>query len=62
MRPLYARSPSHASTAGRTVSEPSIATATTSIVPTEKDMNSLSPDRNIPAIAMSTVMPETSTA
>ena len=50
------------STAGRTVSEPSIATATTIIVPTEKDMNVLSPERNMPAIAIRTVMPETSTA
>ena len=39
------------------MSEPSIATATTSIVPTENDMNVLSPERNIPAIAIMTVMP-----
>ena len=32
-RPLSTRSPSHASTAGRTVSEPNMATATTMIVP-----------------------------
>ena len=43
--------------AGSTVSEPIIATATTIIVPTEKDMNVLSPERNMPAIAMRTVMP-----
>ena len=43
--------------AGSTVSEPIIATATTIIVPTEKDMNVLSPERNMPAIAISTVMP-----
>ena len=62
MRPLSTRSPSFESTAGSTVSEPIIATATTIIVPTEKDMNVLSPDRNMPAIAIRTVMPETSTA
>ena len=48
--------------AGSTVSEPIIATATTSIVPTENDMNVLSPERNMPAIAIITVMPEMSTA
>ena len=62
MRPFSTRSPSFESSAGRTVSEPSIATATTSIVPTEKDMNVLSPERNMPAIAIRTVMPETRTA
>ena len=62
MRPRSTLSPSLESTAGSTVSEPSIATATTSIVPTEKDMNVVSPDRNMPAIAISTVKPETSTA
>ena len=61
-RPLSTWSPSLESTAGSTVSEPSIATATTIIAPTEKDMNVLSPERNMPAIAISTVMPETSTA
>ena len=44
------------------MSEPIIATATTIIVPTEKDMNVLSPERNMPAIAIRTVMPETRTA
>ena len=62
MRPFSTRSPSFESTAGSTVSEPSMATATTIIVPTEKDMNVLSPERNMPAIAIRTVMPETSTA
>ena len=61
-RPFSTRSPSLESIAGSTVSEPSIATATTIIVPTEKDMNVLSPERNMPAIAIRTVMPETSTA
>ena len=59
IRPFSTRSPSFESTAGRTVREPIIATATTSIVPTEKDMNVLSPERNMPAIAIRTVMPET---
>ena len=40
------------------MSEPSIATATTIIVPIEKDMNVLSPEKNMPAIAIRTVMPE----
>ena len=44
MRPFSTLSPSRESRAGRTVSEPTIATATTIIVPTEKDMNVLSPD------------------
>ena len=35
--------------------------ATTSIVPIEKDMNVLSPDRNMPPIAIRTVMPDTRT-
>ena len=44
------------------MSEPIIATATTIIVPIEKDMNDLSPERNMPAMAMRTVMPEMRTA
>ena len=44
------------------MSEPSIATATTIIVPTENDMNDLSPERNMPAIAIRTVIPDTRTA
>ena len=62
IRPFSTLSPSFESSAGSTVSEPSIATATTIIVPTEKDMNVLSPERNMPAIAIRTVMPDTSTA
>ena len=61
-RTLSTRSPSQDSTAGSTVSEPTIATATTIIVPIANDMNVLSPEKNIPAIAISTVMPEISTA
>ena len=60
--PFSTLSPSFESSAGRTVTEPIIATKTTIIVPTEKDMNVLSPERNMPAIATITVMPETSTA
>ena len=58
MRPFSTRSPSFESTAGRTVSEPIIATATTIIVPIDIEMNVLSPENSIPAIAISTVMPE----
>ena len=61
-RTLSTRSPSQDSIAGRTVSEPSIATATTIIVPTANDMNVLSPEKNIPAMAIMTVTPEISTA
>src|SRR5205823_10669473 len=46
--------------AGRTVSEPSTATATTIIVATPKPMNVLSPVKSIPAIAIMTVRPERS--
>ena len=62
MRPFSTLSPSTDRIAGSTVSEPSIATATTIIVPTANDMNVLSPEKNIPAIAMITVKPEISTA
>ena len=62
MRPFSTRSPSLPRRAGSTVSEPIIATATTIIVPIEKDMNVLSPERNMPAMAISTVMPEIRTA
>ena len=55
-------SPSQERIAGRTVSEPIIATATTIIVPIANDMNVLSPETSIPAIAIITVMPEISTA
>ena len=62
IRPFSILSPSLPSSAGSTVSEPIIATKTTSIVPTEKDMKVLSPEKNMPAIAIRTVKPETSTA
>ena len=47
---------------GSTVSEPIMATATTIIVPIANDMNVLSPESSMPAIAMITVKPEISTA
>ena len=56
------RAPTFDSTAGSTVSEPSIATATTTIVPVANDVNVAAPARYIPAIAIITVIPETSTA
>ena len=55
-------SPSFDSTAGRTVTEPSMATATTSIVPTANEAKTALPARNMPAMAIITVTPETSTA
>jgi hypothetical protein len=58
MRPRSTPSPSRESSAGRTVSEATIATATTDIVPTENDMKVASPLKSIPAIAISTVAPE----
>ena len=62
IRPFSTRSPSQDKTAGSTVSEPIIATATTRIVPIPNEMNIWSPENSIPAIATITVMPETSTA
>ena len=61
-RPFSTLSPSLEMTAGRTVTLPSIATATTSIVPTAKEVKTALPARNMPAIAIITVRPETSTA
>ena len=54
--------PRKESIAGRKVIEPSIATATTSIVPMPKPMKIALPANSSPAIAVSTVMPEISTA
>ena len=48
--------------AGRNVSEPATATATTAIVQVANETNVRLPARNMPAIAMITVRPETSTA
>ena len=61
-RPFSTRSPSQRQHAGRTVTEPSIATATTMIVPVREADERLEPVKNMPAIATITVRPETSTA
>ena len=61
-RPFSTRSPSQEIIAGSTVREPIIATATTSIAPSPRPMNDLSPEKNMPAIAPITVRPEISTA
>ena len=44
------------------MSDPSIATATTTIVPVANDVKVAAPAKYIPAIAIITVKPETSTA
>ena len=62
MRPRSTRSPSFESAAGRTVSEPTTAQSTTSIVPNAIEVKILLLAMNIPAIAISTVTPEISTA
>ena len=56
------RSPSSESIAGSTVSEPSTATATTSIVPMAIEAKVASPESSSPDIAMQTARPETTTA
>jgi len=61
IRPLSTRGPSFDSRAGSTVSEPSIATPTTIIVAIPNERYVLSPAKNSPAIAISTVKPEMST-
>ena len=60
--PFSTRSPSQARIAGSTVSDPTIATATTRIVPVANDSKVGAPARYIPAIAIITVKPETITA
>ena len=55
MRPFSTRSPSFDRSAGSTVSEPSIAIATTMIVPTPNERKVRSPEKNSPAIAAMTV-------
>ncbi len=60
--PFSIRSPSQASSAGNTVSDPTTATATTMIVPVANDVNVGAPPRYMPAMASITVKPETSTA
>ena len=61
-RPLFTRSPSFERIAGRTVSDPIMATATTRMVPVANELNVAAPPKYIPAIAIITVMPEMSTA
>ena len=58
-RPRSIRSPSSASIAGSTVSEPSTAIATTSIVARPIEMNTALPESSSPASATITVRPET---
>ena len=55
-------SPSQESIAGRNVSEPTTATATTVIVPTPNETNTDEPDRSMPAIEISTMKPDTTIA
>lgn len=55
------RSPSHESSPGSTVSDPTTAIATTVIVAIANEPNVLSPVKNMPAIATITVSPEIST-
>ena len=56
------RSPSHASIAGSTVSEPIMAIATTMMVPVPNEAKVTLPVMYRPAIATITVEPDTSTA
>ena len=55
-------SPSHDSIAGRNVSEPTTATATTVIVPTPNERKIDEPDSSMPAIEISTMKPDTTIA
>ena len=61
-RPLFTRSPSFDRIAGSTVSEPITEIVTTRIVPVANETNVAAPPRYMPAIAATTVMPDTSTA
>ena len=60
--PFSTLSPSLPSSAGSTVSEPTIAVNTTSIAPKPSEVKTFEPVSNMPAIAISTVNPDTSTA
>jgi len=63
MRPgLSTRSPIADSSAGSTVSDPSMATPTTTTVPVAQAVKVAAPARYIPAIDVITVRPDTSTA
>ena len=59
---MSTRSPSHASTAGRTTSETNISIATTLTVATANASNVASPVMNMPDMAIITVRPEIITA
>ena len=61
IRPNSTLSPSSDIRAGSTVTDPATAMSTTRMVATAKPANSCMPDRNIPAIATMTVIPEIST-
>ncbi len=61
-KPSSTRSPSLPSSAGSTVIEPTIATSTTIIVPRPSEVKIFEPENIIPAAAVMTVRPETSTA
>jgi hypothetical protein len=61
-RPALIRSPSSASVAGSTVSEPRTAKKTTMIVPSAIAVNTLSPVMSRPASESMTVRPETTIA
>ena len=56
------RCPTRESTAGSTVSDPSIATATTRIEPVANEVKTEESARYMPAMAVMTVRPDTSTA
>ena len=59
--PPSIRSPSFESSAGSTVTEASMDTATTTIDPIASEAKSFEPVKNMPAMAIITVMPEMST-
>lgn len=61
-RPFSTRSPSSESSAGSTVTEPTMATATTISEASPIASNSASPVKSMPAIATHTVTPETTMA
>ncbi len=62
MRPLSMRSPSSASVAGRTVSDPITAIRTTTIVARAIEVNTARPVNSRPASATITITPETTIA
>ena len=62
IRPRSSRGPSSRNVAGRTVTAPRTAQATTAIAAVAIPLRVLTPTRYIPAIATATVAPETTTA